>query len=187
MPARCCAGGRLRKHERGSVAGTVGRIRRGAGSEATCIARPFGGEPPRMAALVAPPWWRSALVAAAVAAAATWWLAATVGALPVVHGTLWLVLGLVVLPVAFAVALALVAAVLSVLLAALALPAWWSGRPTGLGSVLRDAWRLAGAVLPGFGRALRRVRRPRLWGAVGGHLGAIGLFVARHGFAAVAA
>lgn len=85
----------------------------------------------------------------------------------------WLVAGLVGVPLLFALGLGAVAAVLSVLLSLLALPAWSCGRPTGLRQVLAPAWALSFAVLPGFWRALRRSGRPFLWGVVVGHVVAV--------------
>lgn len=122
--------------------------------------------PPRRA-------WRLAALGAAVSAALSWWAAARFGVAVVLPSATWLVAGLLVVPCAFTVGLGAVAAVLSLLLSALALPAWSRGRPTGLRQVLAPAWALAFAVVPGFWRALRRSGRPVLWGAVTGHLLAV--------------
>jgi hypothetical protein len=86
------------------------------------------------------------------------------------HAASWLVIGFVILPVGSSVALAGCAAVLSVVLGLLALPAWLLGRATGLGDILADAWRLAGQLLPEYWLAVRRLREPGLWGAMLGLL-----------------
>lgn len=102
-------------------------------------------------------------------AAATAGLAQVWDAQAMAHGLAWLLIGFVVLPCAFALALGVASVALAVLLAVLSAPHWLRGRPTGLGDVLADLWRLAGSVLPGFWRALRRVDRPWLWGALLGY------------------
>lgn len=126
----------------------------------------------------APTWGTAALATAAV----VWSLAGTWRVMPFVELTAWLLVGLVGVPLAFVLGLGAVAAVLSVLLTALSLPWLLRGPPTGLGTVLVEVWRLAAAVLPGYATALRRVRRPWLWGCVLGHCVGTGAFVLRHGF-----
>ncbi|MCR9245067.1 MAG: hypothetical protein NXI31_08540 [bacterium] len=117
-----------------------------------------------------------------IAAAVTFFLADRWSANGVVQGVSWLVIGFLALPFGFTIALSAVALVLTVVLSALALPFWLSGRRTGLRDLLRDAWGLAGHVLPGFWCAVRRVRRPRLWGAMAGSVVGCALFVLLRGF-----
>lgn len=112
----------------------------------------------------APTWGMAALATAL----ASWSLASAGQALPLVHAVGWLVVGLVLVPLSFALGLAAAAAVLTVLLTTISLPWLVRRRATGLGELLGEVWWLAGSVLPGFWRALRRVRRPGLWGAVAG-------------------
>lgn len=88
--------------------------------------------------------------------------------------------GLFVLPCAMCACLAAACCVLTLILCILGLPHWVARRPTGLTDLLREVWRLPAAILPGYGRALRRVRAPVLGGAVAGtaawlaaHLGGI--------------
>jgi len=73
-------------------------------------------------------------------------------------GVGWLLLGFVLIPGAFAIALYAVALVLIVLLSLLALPHILRGGRTGLPGLFEDLLRLAGHVLPGYARALLRVR-----------------------------
>lgn len=127
-------------------------------------------------------WARPALVAAAVAAGFAWALASTWRPMPLVHAAGWLVTGLAALPLLFAGALAAVATTLSALLTVLALPHLLLGRPTGLGDALAAVWALPRGVLPGYFAALRRVRRPGLWGACAGFVIGTAAFVAVHGF-----
>ncbi|MBL8730334.1 MAG: hypothetical protein JNM25_18090 [Planctomycetes bacterium] len=122
--------------------------------------------------------WGTAMLAAG---AAVWWLASAARVQPFVAGTVWLLVGLVVMPLLFTVGLGAITLVLTVLLTALSLPWLLRGRPTGLGPVLAEAWQLAGAVLPGYWRALRRVRRPALWGGVLGFCAGTATFVLVHG------
>lgn len=120
-------------------------------------------------------------VAAAIAAAATWGVAAAVGLSPLLHAAQWLVVGLVGMPVLFALSLGVAVGLLSGLMAALALPAWLRRRPTGLGALLAALWALPAGILPGYWRALRRVRHPWLWGAVAGFLSGVVLFASIRG------
>lgn len=115
---------------------------------------------------------------AALAAAGTSWLTAAQRPEWIVPACTWLVVGFLAVPLAFAAALPLAVAVLSGLLTVLAVPAWLAGRPTGLADVLADLWRLAGHVLPGYVRALRRVRQPVLWGLVVGFAAGVALSAA---------
>ena len=105
-------------------------------------------------------WLPSALASAT----ACWWLAANGYATSMLEWVMWLPIGLLLIPLGFTLGLACCVAVLTILLGMLCIPAWITGRPTGLAAVLTDAWRLATGVIPGFWRALRRVRRPALWG-----------------------
>lgn len=111
------------------------------------------------------------------------WLAAAWHPEPLIHATTWLVVGLVIVPMSFVLGLAAVGAVLTVLLAMLASPFWLFGRPTGLRDLLRDLWGVAGHVLPGYWRALRRVGRPMLWGSLGGMFSGIVCHGLLHGVA----
>ncbi len=86
------------------------------------------------------------------------------------HLAVWLVLGLVALPLSFAAGLAAVGAALVLVLGALSLPARIAGRRVGLRGVARDAFGLAGSILPRYWGALCSVRRPWLWGAVVGYV-----------------
>ena len=99
-----------------------------------------------------------------------------------VHAATWLVTGLVGLPLLFAAALSAVAAALSALLTALALPHLLLRRPTGLGDACAAVWALPRGILPGYLAALRRVRQPGLWGAAAGFVLGAAAFVAVHGF-----
>lgn len=112
---------------------------------------------------------------AAIVAAATSWLTTAQRPEWVVPACTWLVVGFLAVPLAFSIALPMAVAVLSGLLAVLAAPAWLAGRPTGLAELLADLWRLAGHVLPGYVRALRRVRQPVLWGLVVGFAAGVAL------------
>jgi hypothetical protein len=122
------------------------------------------------------------LPSAVAAAAASWWLAANGLQATMLEWVVWLPIGLLLVPLGFTLGLASCVVVLAMLLGVLSVPAWLTGRAIGLAAVLADAWRLAAHVLPGFWRALRRVRRPGLWGAL------LGVFVgtvtsaAVHGF-----
>ena len=111
---------------------------------------------------------RQWLPSALASATACWWLAAKGYADSMLEWVMWLPIGLLVVPLGFTLGLACCVAVLSILLGILCIPTWIAGRPTGLAAVLADAWRLAAGVLPGFWRALRRVRRPALWGTAFG-------------------
>jgi len=106
--------------------------------------------------------------------------------MPLVHAAAWLTTGLVGLPLLFAVALAAVAAGLSAVLTLLALPHLLLGRPTGLGDACAAVWTLPRGIVPGYLAALRRVRRPGLWGAAAGFVAGTAAFVAVHGFRPVA-
>ena len=119
--------------------------------------------------------------AAVLVAAATWGAAGALGPLPFVHAAIWLLSGLLLIPLLFALMLGAATTLASLLLAALALPWWLCGRPTGLLAALTALWALPAAILPGYWSALRRVRRPLLWGAVLGFCVGIGGFVAMHG------
>lgn len=125
---------------------------------------------------------RAALLAGAVAAGLTWALAAAWRPMPLVHAATWLVTGLVGLPLLFAAALSAVAAALSALLTALALPHLLLRRPTGLGNACAAVWALPRGILPGYLAALRRVRQPGLWGAAAGFVLGAAAFVAVHSF-----
>lgn len=119
--------------------------------------------------------WASVLIAVAGGAFA---LSRVWDAQLLLHAAGWLVIGLLVVPIGFALALAVVGVVLTVLLALLSVPSWLGGRATGLQPLLHELWMLVGHVLPGYLTALRRVRRPGLWGGVAGLL--VGVCV--HGF-----
>lgn len=125
---------------------------------------------------------RASVVAAVAAAGLSWTLASAWRPMPLVHGAGWLLTGLVALPLLFAGALAGVAAALSALLTLLALPHLLLGRPTGLGDAVAAVWALPRGVLPGYLAALRRVPRPRLWGACAGFVVGTAAYVATHGF-----
>lgn len=113
--------------------------------------------------------WRTApavATAAALTAAATAALCAASSPMPFVHASLLLGTGLVGMPLLFVVALGAVTAALWLLAALLALPWWLLRRPTGLDDLavaLFGQWR---TLLPGYWRAVRRVDRPVLWGAL---------------------
>ncbi|MBL8735437.1 MAG: hypothetical protein JNL12_03345 [Planctomycetes bacterium] len=130
----------------------------------------------RTAPIVAPAAILTACATAAVCAASS--------ALPFVHASLLLGTGLVGIPLLFVLALGLAMAGLWSLAALLAVPWWILRRPTGLGdlaSALFGQWR---TLLPGYWRAVRRVDRPVLWGAVlGVPLGTVG-FLFCHGLRA---
>lgn len=151
---------------------------------------PADGLPERAAPTARPPispaddraGTRAAMVAATAAAGLTWALAAAWRPMPLVHAAGWLLTGLVALPLLFAGALAGVAAVLSALLALLALPHLLLGRPTGLGDAVAAVWDLPRGILPGYLAALRRVPRPGLWGACAGFIAGTAAYVATHGF-----
>jgi hypothetical protein len=125
---------------------------------------------------------RVGVLAALCCGVATWHLARVWQPMPLVHAANWLVLGLLGVPLLFTVALALVAATLSAVLTGIALPWILCRRRTGLKSLLADCWCLPASILPGYWRALRRVRRPALWGCLAGFVAGIGAFVAVHGF-----
>jgi hypothetical protein len=112
--------------------------------------------------------WLSSAVAALIV---SWWLAENGFAMTMREWVVWLPIGMLLVPIGFTFGLACCVVVLAILLGILALPAWLTGRPIGLMELLIDAWQLAAGVLPGFWRALRRVRKPALWGA------ALGVFV----------
>jgi hypothetical protein len=120
--------------------------------------------------------------AAGAVAAATWLGAALWQPMPFVHAAAWLLSGLVLMPLLFALAIGLAVAGLSALLAALALSWRLSGRPTGLGAALVALWALPASILPGYWLALRRVRRPGMWGALLGFAVGIGACLVVHGF-----
>jgi hypothetical protein len=117
-----------------------------------------------------------------VAAAATWLVGASWQPMPLVHAAGWLLTGLLLMPLLFVLAIGGAVASLCVLLSALALPWQLSGRPTGLGAALAALWALPASILPGYWLALRRVRRPGLWGALLGFVVGTGASLAVHGF-----
>lgn len=80
----------------------------------------------------------------------------------------WLVAGFALVPALLCILGMAIALVLSLLLALLGLPWLLRGRPTGLSEVLREAWGLALGIAPGYLGALRRARRPILFGAAAG-------------------
>lgn len=118
---------------------------------------------------------------AAWTASATAALCAGNSPMPFVHASLLLGTGLVGMPLLFVLALGAVSTALWLSAALLALPWWLLGRPTGLGDLaaaLFGQWR---TLLPGYWRAVRRVDRPMLWGAVlGVPLGTV-VFLLGHG------
>jgi hypothetical protein len=122
--------------------------------------------------------WRQAVCSAVGAAAGTWFLARVFDPVPFVHAALWLFTGLVVLPLSFALALALVVCVLSGGLALLAVPTALRRRPVGLAAAFAALWSLPAGILPGYWQALRRVRRPWLWGALLGFVLGVAAFAA---------
>lgn len=109
---------------------------------------------------------RTALATTVFVACATVALSALLGHQSLVQAAQWLVLGLVLVPLLMAIALVGATAVCSAMLVLLALPWLLLRRPTGLRTTLVALWRLPVGVLPGYLRAVRRVRRPTLWGAV---------------------
>lgn len=118
----------------------------------------FAGALRRTAPVVVP---TATLTACAIAA-----LCAANSSMPFVHTSLLLGVGLVGIPLLFVLALGLAMAVLWSLAALLALPWWLLRRPTGLDDLalaLFGQWR---TLVPGYWRAVRRVDRPVLWGAV---------------------
>lgn len=129
------------------------------------------------------PQWGTALGGSAVATHA---LAAAWDPVPLVHAGTWLVCGLVLLPLLFVSALVLVAGLLTALLAGLSLPWRLAGRPTGLASLVASLFALPAGILPAYLRALRRVRRPWLWGSLTGFLLGILVYTACHGCRALA-
>jgi zinc transporter ZupT len=102
--------------------------------------------------------------------------------LPLAHAALWLLTGLVALPALFAAALTGVATALTALLCLLAAPHLLLRRPTGLGAAVAAIWALPRSILPGYLAALRRVRRPRMWGAAAGFVAGVAAYAATHGF-----
>lgn len=73
------------------------------------------------------------------------------------------------LPVVMACAMGIVAAVPCMLLGPIALAARaWTGRPTGFADLARGMADTALAVVPGYVRALAKVRSARVWGFVAG-------------------
>jgi hypothetical protein len=121
------------------------------------------------------------LPAALATGATAWVLAAMWDAQGQLHAVFFLVIGLAVLPLAITVALASATLAATLLLALLATPAHLLGRPTGFGSLLHELWRLPTQVLPGYWAALRRVRRPVLWGVLLGFAAGTTLFVMGNG------
>tara|TARA_R110002072_G_scaffold57508_1_gene147815 strand:- start:4005 stop:4313 length:309 start_codon:yes stop_codon:yes gene_type:complete len=97
------------------------------------------------------------------------------------HLATWIVIGFVLLPIAFTIALAAAAAIVSVLLGILCIPAAISGRPTGLGSLLRELWHLPRDILPDLCRKLRTTDRPGQFGAAAGVVAGISAFAWWHG------
>jgi hypothetical protein len=126
--------------------------------------------------------WRHWLPAMVLVAVATFSLAIVARPMPLVHAAVALVTGLVGVPLLFTLALAASTAVLSLLLALLAGPSLVVGRPTGLSAALESLWSLPRGILPGYWLALRRVRRPGLWGGLLGLTVGAGLAVAAVGF-----
>lgn len=127
-----------------------------------------------MAIRVAPPSFASALrrrapvvvPTAVLTAGATAAVCAVGSPMPFVHASLLLGVGLVGIPLLFVVALGAATTVLWLSAASMALPWWLLRRPTGLGDLaaaLFGQWR---TLLPDYWRAVRRVDRPVLWGAV---------------------
>ena len=92
------------------------------------------------------------------------------------HLATWIVIGFVLLPIAFTLALAAVAAIVSVLLGLLCIPAAISGRPTGLGPLLRELWHLPRDILPDLWHRLRTTDRPGSFGAAAGVVAGISAF-----------
>jgi hypothetical protein len=148
---------------------------------------PSSPSPPPAGAAPRPPgWsraeWRAAVAASLAAAALAWATASSWRPLPLAHAATWLLTGLVALPALFAAALTGVAAALTALLCLLATPHLLLGRPTGLGEAVAAIWALPRSILPGYLAALRRVRRPRMWGAAAGFVAGVAAYVATHGF-----
>lgn len=119
--------------------------------------------------------------AAALTAGATAGLCAAFSPMVFVHASLLLATGLVGMPLLFALALGAAKVVLWSLLALLALPWWLRRRATGLGGVAAAMFLRWRTMLPGYWRALRRVDRPVLWGAVLGVPLGTALFVLANG------
>lgn len=168
----------------GQIAQLVEHSTENAGVASSTLALPTSpsSPPPPARAPLRGATLRAALVASAATAATTWLLAAGWRPMPLVHAALWLVVGLAGLPLLFTAALGAVAAALSALLTALAVPHLLMRRPTGLAAACAAVWALPGSILPGYLRALRRVRQPALWGATVGFVAGIAAFVAVHGF-----
>tara|TARA_R110002072_G_scaffold57508_1_gene147842 strand:+ start:26625 stop:27122 length:498 start_codon:yes stop_codon:yes gene_type:complete len=119
--------------------------------------------------------WRF-LSATVVAAVATYATAHVWHPQRIMHLATWIVIGFVLLPIAFTLALAAVAAIVSVLLGLLCIPAAISGRPTGLGPLLRELWHLPRDILPDLWHRLRTTDRPGSFGAAAGVVAGISAF-----------
>jgi len=128
--------------------------------------------------LASVPQWGTAACSSALA---THGLAGAWDPVPLVHAGTWLVCGLVLLPLLFTAALLLAATALTALLSLLSLPWRLLGRPTGLASLAVALFALPGGILPGYLRALRRVRRPWLWGSLAGFLLGMVAYTTCHG------
>lgn len=139
--------------------------------------RPADPAPPKAATL--------RFVAAAVASAiAAYAFAHVWNSQRLMHLALWIVIGLIVLPILCTIALAIVASILTGLLAVLCIPSWLTGRPTGIENLLRELWRLPADILPALWRELRTTNRPGQFGAATGFVTGMIVFACWHGLAA---
>jgi hypothetical protein len=78
------------------------------------------------------------------------------------------------LPAVMAAAMAVVATIPCLLLGPIALVTrLWTGRPTGFGDLAQGVFETALAVVPGYARALGKIRSPRVWGFVLGSYAAL--------------
>lgn len=125
--------------------------------------------------------WLPGLLAALAGGVAVMGLATVLPRITLLHAASWLLVGFVLVPLGMVVCLGAVAALLSLVTGALALPWWLAGRPAGWLQLCAELWLLPMQVLPRFARALAAVRPRWLWGLLLGGAGALAVDVARHG------
>jgi hypothetical protein len=125
--------------------------------------------------------WLPGVSAALVGGLAVLALATVLPRITLLHAASWLLVGFVLVPLGMVACLAAVAALLSLVTGAMALPWWLAGRPTGWPQLCAELWRLPSQILPRFARALAAVRPRWLWGLLLGAIGGMAVTLVRHG------